>query len=283
MLLNQNTLLLYGEKLFECARITPPFKRPNHLSNEACFLFFLEGGDNHYSQSERVTVMAGDGILMKCGNFFLDLIPDKLTGNTEMVAVHFFPKVLKKLFKNDPPKFLIEFENSVSTQYMTQINGNQVIAAYMKSIMLLFKNPSLTNEDVLVLKLKEIILILSKMDNSGIQEILKNLFNPSSIAFKQTIEAHLFSQLSLENLASLTNNSLSAFQRQFKKLYKTTPANYIKNKRLERAANLLKISDLSITQISYDCIFSDVAHFSNSFKEKFNSTPSEYRLKKISK
>jgi len=283
MLLNQNTINLYGEKLFERARVTPPFKRANHLSNEACFLFFAEGGNTHYSQSESLTVATGDGILMKCGNFFFDLVPDKSSGNTEMIAVHFFPEVLKQLFKNDLPKFLVEPENTVTEQYMTPINGNQVITAYMESILLLFKNPSLVDEEVLALKLKEIILILSKIDNSGVQEILKNLFNPSSVAFKQTIEAHLFSPLTLDDLANLTNNSLSAFQRQFKKIYGTTTANYIKNKRLERAANLLKLSDLSITQISHECVFSDIAHFSNSFKEKYNSTPSEYRLENISK
>ena len=283
MLLNQNILHLYGEKLFERARVTPPFKRANHLSNEACLLFFSEGGNNHYSQSEAVTVTTGEGILMKCGNFFFDLVPDKSTGNTEMIAVHFFPKVLKQIFRNDLPKFIVESQKSVSKLYMTQINGDQVLAAFMESIILLFKNPSLANEEVLALKLKEIILILSKMDNSGVQQILKNLFNPTSVAFKQTIEAHMFSQLSLEDLASLTNNSTSSFQRQFKKLYDTTAASYIRNKRLERAADLLKISDLSITEISDECVFSDIAHFSNSFKVKYNSTPSEYRLEKISK
>ncbi len=283
MILNQNTLHLYGEKLFERARITPPFKRANHLSNEACFLFFSEGGNTHYSQSESLTVSTGDGILMKCGNFFFDLVPDESSGNAEMLAVHFFPEVLKQIFKTAPPPFLVQPKNKATELYMTPINGNQVIAAYMESILLLFKNPSLVDEEVLALKLKEIILILSKIDKSGVQEILNNLFNPSSVAFKKTIEAHLFSQLTLNDLSDLTNNSLSAFQRQFRKIYETTPANYIKNKRLERAANLLKLSDLSITQISHECVFSDIAHFSNSFKEKYNSTPSEYRLEFISK
>ncbi|MFT5824502.1 MAG: AraC-like DNA-binding protein, partial [Crocinitomix sp.] len=261
MILNQNTLYLYGEKLFERASITPPFKRANHLSNEACLLFFPEGGNTHYSQSESLTVTTGDGILMKCGNFFFDLIPDEESGNTEMMAIHFFPKVLKQIFENNPPKFLAESVDSDSNEYMTPINGNEVLAACMESIMLLFKNPALADEEVLALKLKEIVLILSKIDNSGVRQILSNLFNPTSVAFKRTIEAHLFSQLSLEDLASLTNNSLSAFQRQFKELYQTTAASYIKNKRLEKSAELLEISDLSITEISHECVFSDVAHF----------------------
>jgi AraC-like DNA-binding protein len=283
MILNHNTLHLYGEKLFERARVTPPFKRANHLSNEACLLFFSEGGNHHYSQSESLTVSTGDGILMKCGNFFFNLIPDEETGNTEMMAVHFFPKVLKQIFENNPPKFLAESVDSDSNEYMTPINGNEVLAACMESIMLLFKNPTLADEEVLALKLKEIVLILSKIDNSGVRQILSNLFNPTSVTFKRTIEAHLFSQLSLEDLASLTNNSLSSFQRKFKELYRSTAASYIKNKRLEKSAELLEISDLSITEISHKCVFSDIAHFSNSFKEKYNSSPSQYRLENISK
>jgi AraC-like DNA-binding protein len=283
MLLNQNTLNLYGEKLFERARVIPPFKRANHLSNEACLLFFSEGGNNHYSQSESLKVTTGDGILMKCGNFFFDLIPDEKSGNAEMIAVHFFPKVLTQIFKNTPPKFLVEPDNSVTNQYMTQINGDQVLAAYMESIMLLFKNPSLADEEVLALKLKEIVLILSKMDNSGVRQILKNLFNPTSVAFKRTIEAHLFSQLSLDDLASLTNNSLTSFKRKFKEIYNDSPANYIKNTRLKKATKLLQLSDKSVADISYECAFNDQAHFSNSFKRKYKLTPSEYRLAQSSK
>jgi AraC-like DNA-binding protein len=283
MLLNQNTLNLYGEKLFERARVTPPFKRANHLSNEACLLFFSEGGNNHYSQSESLKVTTGDGILMKCGNFFFDLIPDEESGNTEMIAVHFFPKVLKQIFRNAPPKFLTESDNSVSNQYMTQIDGDQILAAYMESIMLLFKNPALADEEVLALKLKEIVLILSKVDNSGVRQILSNLFNPATVTFKRTIEAHLFSQLSLEDLASLTNNSLTSFKRKFKEVYNDSPANYIKNIRLKKATELLQLSDKSVADISYECAFNDQAHFSNSFKRKYNLTPSEYRLVQSSK
>jgi transcriptional regulator GlxA family with amidase domain len=153
----------------------------------------------------------------------------------------------------------------------------------MESIMLLFKNPSLADEEVLALKLKEIVLILSKMDNSGVRQILLNLFNPTSVAFKQTIEAHLFSQLSLDDLANLTNNSLTSFKRKFKEIYNDSPANYIKNTRLKKATELLQLSDKSVADISYECAFNDQAHFSNSFKRKYNLTPSEYRLAQSSK
>ncbi len=282
MLSNHNTLNLYGKKLFERAKLTPPFKRSNHLSNEACYLHILEGGHNQYSVTDLVEAKQDNGILMKCGNFIFDPVADKNSGETKLIAVHFFPDVLKKLFKDNPPEFLFTNRGDKEVE-MTYIDSSKIISHYIKSISLLFDNSTLAEESILELKLKEIILILSKIDSSGVNQILNNLFNHTTVVFKDVVEAHLYSALSVDDLASLTNKSLTSFKRKFKEIYGSSPANYVKNKRLERAAKLLIITDESISDISFKCAFNDLAHFSNSFKSKYNLTPSEYRLVQNSK
>ena len=52
-----------------------------------------------------------------------------------------------------------------------------------------------------------------------------------------------------------------------------------KNYRLEKAYNLLKNTDLPVTQISFDVGFSNVSYFIRSFKEKYKVTPKELRLR----
>ena len=147
-----------------------------------------------------------------------------------------------------------------------------------------FDNPSLVDEEILVLKLKEIILLLKQTKNAPvIQQILSQLFSPATFAFKQVIEDNIYTHLSSEQLALLTNLSASSFKREFKKIYDDTPSNYFKNKRLERAAELLIISDERITNISFNCVFSNLARFSKCFHQKFNTSATEYRLNKISK
>jgi AraC-like DNA-binding protein len=282
MLINHNTLSLYGEKIFEKAQFRPPFKRPNHLSNEACYLHILEGGHHHYSATELIEAKKDGGIFMKCGNFIFEPVADKTTGEAKLIAIHFFPEVIKKLFKDDPPEFLFTDNRNIKAE-MTKINGNEIISHYIKSISLLFDNVSLTDESILELKLKEIILILSKIDATGVKQILRNLFNPTTVIFKDVIEVHLFSDLSVKDLAELTNNSLTSFKRKFNEIYDASPAYYIKTKRLEKAAKLLKITNRSISDISFECTFNDLAHFSNSFKSKYNLTPSEYRMDQNSK
>ena len=137
---------------------------------------------------------------------------------------------------------------------------------------------------MLILKLKEIILLLSQTKNAPvIQQILSQLFSPATFTFKQVIEDNIYTNLSAEQLARLTNLSTSTFKREFKKIYDDTPANYLKNIRLNRAAELLIISDERISNISFECGFSNLAHFSKCFHQKFNISPTTYRLNKIDK
>jgi AraC-like DNA-binding protein len=137
----------------------------------------------------------------------------------------------------------------------------------------------LVNEEILILKLKEIILLLSQTSNAeAIQIILSQLFSPTTYTFKQIIEAHLFSQLTIEELAQHNNLSVSSFKREFAKLYNDTPANYIKTKKLEKAAELLSVSNKRISDIAFECGFNDLANFTRSFSEKYNISPTKYRL-----
>ena len=281
MIANNKILYLYGKKLFETAQITPPVKNYNYLGGEACYLHVLEGGHKQYSTSQLIHSDPDCGILMKCGKFIFEPVADKTSGVAKLVAIHFFPDVLKKLYKDNPPQILLSDRIDVDGN-MAYINGNEIVSNYIESISLLFDNP-LADENILELKLKEIILILSKIDSQRINQILKNLFNPTTVVFKDVIEAHLYSSLSVQDLASLTNKSLTSFKRQFKEIYQTSPANYIKNKRLDKAANLLKVTNESISDICFKCAFNDLAHFSNSFKSKFNQTPSDYRMAQNSK
>ena len=69
MLIEHRVLNLFDKKVFEKAVVTPPFKRPNPLPNEACFLYVTEGWNNTYSEEGHISMQQGEGVLMKCGNY----------------------------------------------------------------------------------------------------------------------------------------------------------------------------------------------------------------------
>ena len=134
-----------------------------------------------------------------------------------------------------------------------------------------------------MLKIRELMHILVETDRKGsIRTILGELFNTSEYAFKDVIQAHLFEDLNIEDLAFFTGLSLSSFKRKFNAVYGTSPNKYITSKRLEKAQILLRTSDLRISDIAYDCGFNDLGYFSKSFKNNYNISPSEYRSMTVS-
>ena len=71
--------------------------------------------------------------------------------------------------------------------------------------------------------------------------------------------------------------SRSQLQRKIKGLTSETPMEFMKSIRLKRAAQLLRDSQLSITQICYEVGFNYPAHFSQQFQKQFGQTPKKYR------
>ncbi|OJJ22328.1 hypothetical protein BKI52_06495 [marine bacterium AO1-C] len=282
MILAHQTLDLFDKMLFERATLCPPFKRQVPMPNEACFLYVLDGGYHSYSEEGTMTVQAKEGILMKCGNYLGRFFSTSESKEYKAIAVHFYPEVLKKIYESGIPDFL---KNPTPSKIgMTKVKSDELLKRYIESILFYFENPQLASEELMVLKLKELILILNETRNAPeIQLILSSLFSPTTYSFKEVIEAHLYSNITIQELAQLTNLSESSFKREFKKAYDDSPANYLRQQKLRKAEELLLVSELNVTQITFECGFNDVAHFSRLFKNKYGQSPSNYRLNQMNK
>jgi AraC-like DNA-binding protein len=285
MITERKQYQLFNKIIFERVTIQAPFKIPNPMPNEACFMYMLEGQINYKTELQSISVPINEAVLLKCGNYFSQMTNNSRNKINQIVIVHFHPEILKKIYDTDLPKIFLKPTTEPNVEIdLTLINNDFLIQKYIEGLLFYFDNPTLINEDVLVIKLKEIILLLCQTKNAPIiQEILSQLFSPTSFTFKQIIESYFYQHITLDELAQLTNLSLSSFKREFKKIYKDTPANYIRNKKLEKAAELLLISDERITDIAFDCGFNDLANFSTLFHEKFNQSPSNFRLNQKAK
>jgi AraC-like DNA-binding protein len=270
---------LFGKSLIQKIVLKPPFKFEFPVNEQACFLYILEGAIQYQVDDEEINVPTNYSLFLNCINSGKQIHHSNLKDNCEIVIVTFHPDILKKIYDRELPLLLQAPKNTISNQSSEKINNDFLIQKYIEGLLFYFENPPLVNEDILVLKLKEIILLLSQTQNvQAIQVILSQLFSPTAYTFKQIIEAHLFSQLTIAELAQQNNLSVSSFKREFAKLYNDTPANYIKTKKLEKAAELLLVSDERISNIAFNCGFNDVANFTKSFSDKYNITPSNYRL-----
>lgn len=86
-------------------------------------------------------------------------------------------------------------------------------------------------------------------------------------------------EYSLEQLSSESGLTQAKLQDGFKFLYNRTVTEYIRHIRLESARDLLKNTDLNISQIVYTIGFSSRSYFSKIFREKYDITPNEFKKK----
>jgi AraC-like DNA-binding protein len=84
---------------------------------------------------------------------------------------------------------------------------------------------------------------------------------------------------SLEQLSFQSGLTQAKLQEGFKFLYNRTVTEYIRHVRLESARDMLKNTDLNISQIVYSIGFSSRSYFSKIFKEKYGITPNQFKKK----
>ena len=83
--------------------------------------------------------------------------------------------------------------------------------------------------------------------------------------------------VSMHKLAELFGMSQRNFTRRFRLATNMTPIQYLQNERLREAKELLKNSNLSISEIAYRVGYLDVSYFTKLFKQLSTITPKQYR------
>jgi len=91
------------------------------------------------------------------------------------------------------------------------------------------------------------------------------------------IEAHLAEALLLSDLAAQVALSEYHFARMFRQSMGVAPHQFVMQRRMVRANDLLLNSTLPLTDIALACGFSSASHFSNRFKAAKGLTPSQLR------
>jgi len=275
---------LLNKTFIEILKFDSPFQHEMPVAENACFHYMLQN-DLQYTIDNKVeNIPAHESILLNCRNIGNTMVKVGEKSSNEILLIHFHPEILKKVYDRELPAILQNPKNTITRKTSEHISNDFLINKYIEGLLFYFENPALVNDDILILKLKEIIILLSQTKNAeAIQVILSQLFSPVIYTFKQVIEANIFSPITMETLADYCNLSLSSFKREFAKLYNDTPANYIKTKRLEKARELLLKTNNRITDIAFESGFNDLANFTKSFHDKYQVSPSNFRLNQIDK
>ena len=89
---------------------------------------------------------------------------------------------------------------------------------------------------------------------------------------------HLEDPIELEDLCRVACTSPSKLASLFRDAEGTTPMGWVRDRRMERACELLAGTDEPIAAVSASVGFSRQGSFSEAFKERFGVTPNRYRM-----
>lgn len=165
----------------------------------------------------------------------------------------------------------------IAGEIKTLVNpmDNRLIA-FIQSLKPYFNAPSTINPALLKLKIMELLFDVSECSQNTFRQLLQ-LLKPVRANIRYVVEQNYASPITLPELAYLSGRSLSSFKREFQTTYNMPPAQWIRQKRLEKSLDMLKNTPMTVSEICYTMGFESPAHFSRIFKEHYGHPPTQYK------
>lgn len=152
--------------------------------------------------------------------------------------------------------------------------GMELEQAYRLSDFYILKMDSCTSIEAISQLHKDMAL-----DYTGKMLLLKKnaVISKAVVLCMDYVYNHINSRITINDLAEYTDLSPSYLSRLFKKELGVSISDYIIEKKIEKAQNLLKYSDYSLIEIANYLAFSSQSHFIQTFKKAVGLTPKKYR------
>lgn len=138
------------------------------------------------------------------------------------------------------------------------------------------------NEDELMVRIDQLTKLRASLQDKYRNGHINSADESMNDKFMRSLLANIGKQLGNNNfkasdLAFALNLSESQLYRKIKALSGRSTALFIRLIRLQNAKEQLLVTEKTVSEIAYQCGFSDPAWFSRSFKEEFGYSPSQFR------
>ena len=124
-------------------------------------------------------------------------------------------------------------------------------------------------QEALFLQLITLILEYKHTDSDNTEHKINKIL--------KYVQTDCFSDINWHDLSEQFGVPLRTLFRHLKEKTGMTPDNYLKRLRLISARKKIRETDISITNIAFDCGFSNSNHFATAYKSVFGITPSTER------
>lgn len=255
--------------------------RPIALSRVA--IGYVQAGTKYLYNNDRFyQVNKGDIFFLNPGFHYEERITDD-SGRFSETIFYLTPSTLQQATCGLGLNFGLKFTSRHSCDRCIALNfsiskGDGSIQNFFASVEQSLRISFLReNEIFMQIKLNELIyLLLTGEDNCTKRKLLRAV-DTTSGQFVNIVYENIFNDISIEQLAELTNRSLTSFKKEFKRIFNSSPHHWIIEQRLDRAKILLSVTSYTVSEIGVECGFSNISHFIKLFKQRHHHTPVAYR------
>jgi len=273
-------------------KISPDFGRSILVKKHTEFLKKINAFWHFHPEIELIYVNKGKGkrhignhlsyfnnsqLLLIGSNLPHNGFTDRLTTNgsetliqfkPDFLGAHFFdaPEMLaiQNLFKKAKKGILFGVKTKkklgVKIEKITEKEGFKQIIILLEILHTLSKS-----DDYTILNADGFAMEAQAQDSAKIDKIFKFV--------NQNFQKHI----SLEEISDLVSMTIPAFCRFFKKATNKTFTKFVNEIRIVHSTKLLSESEMSITDICFQCGFNNFSHFNKLFKEFTGNPASKYR------
>lgn len=247
----------------------------------------LKGNEKYFTPDGNYTLTSGNYLILNNGqkcesfidrdsetfsvyfdsDFVTDFMKNLLTHDDKILDFSFFPLKQPVMFFEK-----IYQHNSVVTPVLMKMRLASKVE-FDDEIWL--KEQYYELLDKLIFNHKEIFKEIEKLP--PVKLSTKTELYKRACKAKEFIDDNFMKKIPLTVISREACLSPFHFLRIFKSIFKITPHQYIINKRLERASSLLKMTEMSITEICFEIGSESLSSFSWLFKGKFGLSPEIFR------
>ncbi len=242
---------------------------PEQFIADHTFVYIIKGLMHAYDGNKHHVLKAGDCCLAR-KNRLARYNKEKVNDELEKVFVFFDEAFLKKFQQ----RYDVKATSFKSKETVIYIDKNDLLPEYIQSL-LPYYHRTIIRAPFTDVKREELLLILMQAQ----PELAGLLFDygiPQKINLEEFMNRNFKFNVSIDRFAYLTGRSLSAYKRDFKKIFNETPGRWLIQKRLEEAHFLIEKKKLKPSEIYLDLGFETLQHFSFAFKKQFGETPTEF-------
>ncbi len=255
--------------------------QPQTLSRHAVG-FVLNGQKLIYCGDTAYRAEAGDIFYLPAGNHYTENIPGRDV-SFEQIVVYFTPEQLSRYLTQLSVNFGMVIEehhicsNCQNREHSIFPAWNTIRSYFSALDQHIRDGVMVDNPTYEELKMMELVYMIVSNPECCLQSKILEYSDVMRESFEQIVYNNIFTDCSIEELARLTNRSLTSFKKEFWRQFHESPHRWLIRQRLMHARLLLISTGKPIAEIGTECSYLNTSHFIKLFKKEFSLTPSVYR------